>query len=874
MAASNAAARRTRFGIRARLLLLSAASFLPFAGLLFWQSGERLADTRREVQQHSLAIARNINERLENHLGKIEVLMRAAGNDVVPRAADTTRNDAALARLASEVPTGVVALLAYDADGHNVGMSLSPASLRPLLDASTKKVRAIEDAKRTKAFAVGTVGQARGDSPFWIVTLGLPILRADSSVAGVIIATLQLSKLAPLIEAGDLFPHAVSTVLDEHDRVVARSEDASRWVGRDMSEFPAVRDTRGRREGFNDAEGFDGVRRVAAFTTGTRTKWRIVVGFPNPEVFAGVRSALRRDSALGVSALVLALIAAYLLAGWFARPITALTDGAAAIARGDLSHRTSVDGSTEIGQLARQFNAMADTIEAQTRSLRDNEERYRELFELSPLPTLLFEDVTFRFVAVNQAATRLYGWSREEFLAMTAREIRPPENVAAWEALMRRRPPAVVTTTQATHVTRAGARLEVEVNSTLSISFGRRSWIVVVNDVTQREHAERALRESQEQLRQMQKIEAVGSLAAGIAHDFNNLLTSILGSCDLASRALPPGSPAAAELQHARDGAVRATELTKRLLAFSRQQASVVRQIDVRTVVRGMQELLGRTLGEHVALELALDAAACPVMMDAGQLEQVVLNLLVNARDAMPSGGTVRVAVRPLGAEEVPADLPSHGWVLLAVSDDGSGMDDATRARIFEPFFTTKERGKGTGLGLSVVYGIVQNADGAIRVQSAPGAGTTFRVFLPLREKVTRTSGERVAATFAAATGSETLLLVEDEDAVRRVGARMLESLGYRVLSAPHAAKALEIAEELQGRIDLLVTDVIMPGMHGRELAEVMHGKWPAIRVLFVSGYTDDMALLRQLRGSQVAFLQKPFTTAALGEAVRNALDA
>jgi CheY-like chemotaxis protein len=295
--------------------------------------------------------------------------------------------------------------------------------------------------------------------------------------------------------------------------------------------------------------------------------------------------------------------------------------------------------------------------------------------------------------------------------------------------------------------------------------------------------------------------------------------------------------------------------------------------VDVREVVRGMQPLLVRTLGENVKLDLRLDRAACTVRADPSQLEQVVLNLLVNARDAMPNGGSAVVHVQPLAADAATAEMPDGQLVLLSVSDNGMGMDAATADRAFEPFFTTKERGKGTGLGLSMVFGIVQSAGGQVQLQTKIGEGTTLRVYLPFAagetaERATPPNGNHRVG------GGESVLLVEDDDAVRRVTSRMLQGLGFRVMAAAGPRQALDLARDHIGTIDLLLSDVVMPGLNGRELAEAMRKLRPGMKVVFVSGYTDDVALLHQLREQTLFFLQKPFTSGALAEMIRSAIDA
>ena len=396
-------------------------------------------------------------------------------------------------------------------------------------------------------------------------------------------------------------------------------------------------------------------------------------------------------------------------------------------------------------------------------------------------------------------------------------------------------------------------------------------------DVTERRRAETALRLSEEQLRQAQKLEAIGRLAGGVAHDFNNLLTAILGNCDLLLEELPAGGLQRRGVEEIQKAAERATALTRQLLAFSREQALELKVLDLNAVVAGMHRMLERLVGERIELILAPGPGLGRVRVDPGQLEQVVLNLVVNARDAMPDGGkliveTGNVEVDQGFAERHPPLRPGR-HVRLAVSDTGVGMDPETQARAFEPFFTTKERGRGTGLGLATVYGVVRQCEGAIWLYSHPGRGTTFTIYLP-RVDDGEEHPDTVPARIETTSGSETVLLVEDEGVVRTLVRSTLAQRGYRVLEAQNGNQALEIADHHQGPLHLLLTDVILPGMNGRELAEQLRGRRPETRVLYISGYTEETIARQGVLAPGVGFLQKPFTLEALARKVRGILDA
>jgi two-component system cell cycle sensor histidine kinase/response regulator CckA len=399
--------------------------------------------------------------------------------------------------------------------------------------------------------------------------------------------------------------------------------------------------------------------------------------------------------------------------------------------------------------------------------------------------------------------------------------------------------------------------------------------IRAANISLQREVAERKRLETQ--LLQAQKMEAIGRLAGGIAHDFNNLLTAILGYADLMLTDLAAAAPLRQEIQAIQLAGERAAALTRQLLAFSRQQVLQPELLDLNTIVVILSQLLRRLIGEDIELITLLGPDLGWVKADPGQIEQVVLNLAINARDAMPHGGTVTIETANVELDANYArqhvGVKAGSYVLLAISDTGLGMDAETQSRIFEPFFTTKELGKGTGLGLAMVHGIVYQSGGHIGVYSEVGHGTTFKIYLPRaeeRETVARPQPARARAP----TGSETILLVEDDPSVRELAHTLLRRYGYAVLEAANGAAALELAQHYLGPIDLVITDVVMPGgLSGPQLVQQLVAQRPRLKVLYMSGYTDNAIVHHGVLDSDLAFLQKPFTPEVLARKVREVLD-
>ena len=387
----------------------------------------------------------------------------------------------------------------------------------------------------------------------------------------------------------------------------------------------------------------------------------------------------------------------------------------------------------------------------------------------------------------------------------------------------------------------------------------------------------RALHDREEQLRHAQKMEAIGRLAGGVAHDFNNLLTAVVGYADLIGERIAPEDPTARDVAEIRKAADRATALTRQLLAFSRKQFLNTTVMDLNETVSGLQHMLPRVIGDHIETTIELAPQLARVRADASQLDQVLVNLVLNARDAMPSGGRLAITTENvfLDDERLEAEgltLSPAAYAMLAVSDTGLGMEESTRARAFEPFFTTKPKGKGTGLGLATVYGIVDQSGGGIALDTGPGRGTSVRIYLPVTSAVPEEPRPEAPSSLASG-GSETILLVEDNEAVRELSARALRRRGYSVHEAGNAEEAIEWSQTSGVKPELLVTDVIMPGLSGPNLAARLTSQIPNLRVLYMSGYTDDAMPTHGKHWGSVPLLQKPFTPGQLAERVRLCLD-
>jgi PAS domain S-box-containing protein len=492
--------------------------------------------------------------------------------------------------------------------------------------------------------------------------------------------------------------------------------------------------------------------------------------------------------------------------------------------------------------------------------LRKNESMLRLLFEHNPLPTWLYEIESLNFLKVNQAATELYGYNVEEFERMGVLDIRPEGQRERALTYLKELEADAEEHEFWLHQAKDGRAFEVETISHELKYAGKRVRLVVAQDISER-------RQLEGQLRQAQKMEAVGRLAGGVAHDFNNLLMVIKGHTELLLSALEPSEQITRKIEQIDRSADRATALTRQLLAFSRMQVLQPQVINLNSVVEEMGKLLPRLIGEDIELMIRTDEDLGTVRADASQMEQVIMNLAVNARDAMPNGG--KLVIETTNVELDHSYMTSHPlmkpgpYIQLVVTDSGTGMDAETQAHIFEPFFTTKEKGKGTGLGLATVYGIVKQSGGFIWVYSEIGKGTSFKIYLPRldqaedRPGISNSSGE-------LPTGTETVLLSEDEQDVREIAREFLESGGYKVIEAKDGTEAVQLAKQHRGKIQLLVTDMVMPGMTGQELAVKLQSEYPGLCVVFMSGYSEHAATEMAHADPSVRLLTKPFSRAAI----------
>ncbi len=543
----------------------------------------------------------------------------------------------------------------------------------------------------------------------------------------------------------------------------------------------------------------------------------------------------------------------------------------------ELSQRLAEAEATIQALLSGQIDAVVDPtngtpvlLAKAQQALKESEERFREQAALLDIAhdAIYVRNLDGHITYWNKGAERIYGWTAAEAIGRRAAELlckEPSEFLAAeaavllngaWQGEMARR-------------TRTDRDIIAAVRWTLVLDAqGHPKSILAINqDIT----SQRAL---EAQFNQAQKMEAIGQLAGGVAHDFNNLLTVILGFCELLLAERPADDPGRADIVEIQKAGILAASLTRQLLSFSRKEIITPTRLDLNVVAADMQPMLSRLIGEHVTTVLDLRPGLAPVKADRGQVEQVILNLAVNARDAMPNGGTLTIATANAELDEQAA--ATHGvtpgsYVALIISDSGAGMTAQVQAHLFEPFFTTKEKGKGTGLGLATVHSIVTRCRGSVAVASEVGRGTSFTVFLP-QEHAAEPVVDEPGPVARPRSGGKTILLVEDADGLRALVEKVLQRQGYTVRTAANAAEAIRLFEQ-DPAIDVLLTDVVMPGGSGQELTAELTRRDPTLKVVYMSGFTDDAIVRHGVLEPGVIFLQKPFTSAALAGKIREALD-
>lgn len=863
--------------IRAQLFLITLIVALPAAGIIIYSGmklrEEAIQDARRETQKLAEGIAAEQQGLVTGARQLITALAQLP---------DARKHNTA------QVQPVLKDILALHAQYSNIFMAdrsglvwATAVPVKPPFIISDR--RYFRNALASGQLSSGEfiISRATGRPSF---NLAYPQKNERGAISGTICVGFIPDSFKPVLERSKLPPGASYMLLDHSGVVMSSAIDPAKYVGKQLDPGLFTRMQEGADADTLAVVDIDGVERIITYRKlrlpGEQAPYMYIrAGIPVAIVLSGANKTLLYNLTWYTAFLVLAFFIALLIGKRsIADRVTLLEKASRDLAAGDLQVRIAdlvVGGA--LGNLGRTFDHMANQLAVREKALIESERNYREIFNATKDAIFLHDAESGNIVEMNKTVEEMFGYSREELLHQTIQKIssgEPPysqEEARQWiqkafqeghqsfEWLSRRK---------------NGELFWVEVVLSVTRIGGEGRVLAVLRDITDRKHAEEEKQKLQSQLLQSQKMESIGRLAGGVAHDFNNMLCVILGYTELIKARLPVYDPLLQDLQAIEKAAFHSRDVTAQLLAFSRKQLIAPRSANLNDIISDAKKTIEPLIGEDVELQFYPGAGLWNILFDPAQIEQVLVNLAVNARDALPSGGkliikTVNISLDEARCREQSGLMPGD-YVLLEVSDNGLGMDKETLAHIFEPFFTTKGVGEGTGLGLATVYGIVEQNGGFIRVSSEPGVGTTFKVYIPKGVEQERAPAKTDRKPVVSGTG--TVLLVEDDAMVRGMTAEMLKSFGYTVLIANNSVDALSLCEKNRGPIDLLITDVVMPNMNGKELRDRIKIIRPGIKVLFMSGYTSNIIVHHGIAEEGVQFIQKPFSLNDFARKIRHIL--
>jgi PAS domain S-box-containing protein len=871
--------------LRARLFLICFLFVVPAFGVLFYgfyqERQYEIEEMKAEAIQSAALVASDEERRIRDTRSLLITLARSP----IAREPDSAACREGAAHLLFLHPRyrniGVT-----DRDGNVACSALPPAGRVNVADREYFR-RAVETRDFSGgAYQVGRITKRPG------INFAYPVTDDRDRLRGVVFAAMDIDDFGGIGKAigGRLQKGATLTKLDASGMVLGRYPREAELTGKPFPDRGVVGPLLSKGGGQTVGRSHDGTTSIFAAAQIPKTFLEkdlfVVVSIPEAQALAELKAHFAREIAILATGIAVALCLVWIGSGIFIRrPVKSLLQATRKVAAGDAEVRMGPPYEKgEFGDLARDFDEMTGAIRARraereraNEALLRSEENYRSIVKNSPLG-IYRSTPDGRFLMVNPALVEMLGYDSEEELLRrnldTDVYLHPGERQRILGEFVKRVEEGGVLVVDVDWKRKDGKVLHVRASGVAvrSADGSPRYYEVFVEDETER----RAL---ETQFLHSQRLEAIGRLAGGIAHDFNNLLSVIMGYSEILLGKRKEDEELRPQLEEIRQAAERAAHLTRQLLAFSRKQVLEPKMLNLNDVVFDTKKMLQRLIGEDIELHLNLSMDAGSVRIDPGQLEQVILNLVVNARDAMPEGGRLVIETHKVDLREPQhhlhgeAVMPAGSYSMLALTDTGSGMDEETLKRIFEPFFTTKEAGKGTGLGLSTVYGIVKQSGGYIWAYSEAGRGSVFRIYLPRIEGEAETPVVR-AETGASPRGSETVLVVDDDEAIRNLVREFLVSCGYRVLAAGGFDEALEAAGAARGPIHLLVTDVIMRGKSGPALADRLTRDLPGIKVLYISGYSNDAVSVRGALKEGAFFLSKPFTRDLLARKVREVLDA
>ncbi len=863
------------------ILLISLATIFPL-GVILYQGLQHRAQAYRDSRTLSERIATQLVFEQQLLLSSAEQLFSTFSYIPAIRRRDAVAVNALLADLVRKNPQ-ITNLLVADEKGNTWASGL------PMKDSISAADRQyFRNAMETGRFSSGefSIGRLLNKPT---LLFGYPLRDGSGRITDVATVSFSLDKYERYFQMKGMSTEASLALFDRKGTILFAGPTLA-LIGKQDREDLFRKMTTGPDEGSFEALGLTGVDRVFTYR-----KLRLP-GESQPYMYvragisvSSILDRTQKDFLFGMGSIavgtILILLASVLLSKRFVLDkVAALREATERISRGDLSARVpEIVSGGELGELGSSFDTMARRLQeadaerqAAVKELRENETRYRSIFDYGTDGIVIIDPDTATPIDFNNQACTQLGYTREEFRCLKISDIELLEGSEEVKAHLQKIIGIGYDEFETLHRTKHGEQRNIHVKAQYLLIGGKHVYHCIWRDITDHKLAEAEKEKLQAQLQQAMKMEAVGRLAGGVAHDFNNLLTVITGYSELLLQKIGKESPMHGEVEEIKRAGERAASLTQQLLAFSRKQIIEPKVVHLDHLVAEMHKMLTRLIGENIALQATTGKSLGSVKVDPGQFQQILMNLVVNARDAMPDGGKIVIETANVDLDEEYCALHPYvtpgRFVMLSVSDTGKGMSEEVKAHIFEPFFTTKERGSGTGLGLATAYGAVKQAGGFIEVYSEVGIGTTFKIYLPrVEEKALKSVKDELPQTMRG--GSETVLLVEDEGMVRNVCLQILERLGYKVLQASNGVEAIALAQGYGDRIDLLLTDVLMPGMNGAELAAQLVPHRAEMKVLFTSGYTDDGIVRDKILEEGVSFIGKPYTPSALARKVREVLD-